>query len=124
MSTARNFTFTGALLAKPPQGGGRSTTLVFDFCSQYDQSSEGAIHVSGTALAPYNLELSGITSVYLLGLTVLSGGPLTLLLDSAVGTAQAVPVAQEIFLSNKGGVPITRVQIIGTADIEFMLAGT
>ena len=124
MSTARAFNFTGALMAKPPQGGGRSTTLVLDFCAQYDQSLEGVQHVVGTGMAPYDLDLAGIMSVYLLSLRVLSGGPLTLLLDSAAGTAQAFPLSDEIFLSNKGGVPFTRIQIVGTADIEFMIAGT
>ena len=97
---------------------------MFDFRAQYDQSLEGVQHVAGTDVAPYDLDLAGITSVYLLALHVLSGGPLTLLLDSTAGTAQEFPVSEEIFLSNKGGVPFTRIQIVGTADVEFMIAGT
>ena len=124
MSTARAFNFTGALLAEPPHGGGRRTTLIFDSHAQYDQSLEAARHVSGTSIAPHDLDLGGVTSVYFFALRVLSGGPLTLLLTSSAGTAQEFPVLEEMFLDNKGGVPLTRVQIVGTADIEFMLAGT
>ena len=97
---------------------------MFDFHAEYDQSLEAARHVSGTVLSPFDLDLGGVTSVYFLALRVLAGGPLTLWLDSVAGTAQEVPVSEEIFLDNKGGAPITRVQIVGTADIEFMLAGT
>ena len=112
------------MLAEPPHEGGNSSTLVFDFHAQYDQSLEAARHVSGTVPLPHDLDLGGVTNVYLFALRVLSGGPLTLLLDSTAGTAQKTPVSDEIFLDNKGGVPITRIQIAGTADIEFMLAGT
>jgi len=123
LSTARNIKMTGALMAEPPQCGGRSTTLMLDFAGQFDQSAEAAIHMSGTDLAPYDLNLSGITAVQLVGITILSGGPLVLLLDSTAGTAQAVPVSEEFLLSNRNGPPITRIQIVGTADIEVMLAG-
>jgi len=124
LSTARAFNFTGALLAEPPHDGKRQSTLVFDFHAEYDQSLEAARHVSGTVLTPHDLDMGGVTNVYLFALRVLSGGPLTLLLDSTAGTAQEVPVSGEIFIDNEGGVPITRIQIAGTADIEFMLAGT
>ena len=125
MSTARTFSLTGALLAESTHGGrARSTTMMLDSSAQYPQSFDGVQDVSGTVGTPYDLELGGITSVYLFALRVLSNGPLTLLLDSAAGTAQEIPVSEEILLSNKGGVPFTRIQIVGTADIEFMIAGT
>lgn len=111
-------------MSAPPQGGGRSTTLSFDFHAQYDQSLEAVRHVSGTSMAPHDLDLGGVTAVYFFTLRILSGGPLVLLLDSGAGIAQKIPVSEEIFLDNKTGSPITRVQIVGTADIEFMLAGT
>ena len=112
------------MLAEPPHEGGNSSTLVFDFQAEYERSLEAARHVSGTVSAPYDLGLGGVAGIYLFALRVLSGGPLTLLLTSAAGTAQEMPVSGEIFIDNEGGVPITRIQIAGTADIEFMLAGT
>lgn len=120
----RTFRLTGALLAEASQGRGRSTTMMLDSSASYPQSFDGVKDVAGTVGTPYELELGGITSVYLFALRVLSGGPLTLLLDSTAGTAQEFPVSEEIFLSNKGGVPFTRIQIVGTADVEFMIAGT
>ena len=122
MQTQRQFNMTGALVAEPTQSGGRRTSLMLGFCALYQQCDEAAVRVTGTGPSPYVVPLVSITKVRLFALKILSGSPIVLILTSTSGVAR-VPVSSQIFFNHPSGDAFTGIEIEGTAEIEYMLAG-
>lgn len=96
---------------------------MLDFCGLYGQSDEASVHVIGTVPSPYVVPLKSILRVRMFALKILSGGPVVLLLTSAAGVDQQVPVSSQILFNNPTGDAFTNIEIVGDADVEYMLAG-
>jgi hypothetical protein len=88
-------------------------------------SSKGArpAIVGATDGSPFVLPLETITKVRLIAMRV-RGGTLKIKMTSAVGTLQSVNVS-DLFLwhAPNSGDEITVIQLVGTADAEYIIAG-
>lgn len=103
-----------------------SRDITFELGLQTTQDAEvsGVVSVAGTNLAPQSLDFSRVPSVKLLLLRVLTGGPFTILVTSTSGSQQAVPF-DDLWFSNlkSSGDAITKVELVGSGQIEFLAAG-
>jgi hypothetical protein len=79
--------------------------------------------INATDLAPYVIPLETIVRVRLIGIRT-RGAPITVKLTSAAGTLQVFPVSDLLLLHNPAaGSEVTVVQIVGTADVVYCIAG-
>jgi hypothetical protein len=119
---------TGNVTGRPsPTVGGPSLSEYLDtsFTGTYSASTAKRMTVVGaTDIAPFTVALDSISKVRFLGLRVVNGASLKLLLTSASGTDQAVKVSSLwLWHSPNAGDEITAIKLVGTADIELMIAG-
>jgi hypothetical protein len=81
--------------------------------------------VGATVGAPFVFPLEGITRVRFLAVKARGGGG-HLRLTSALGTDQVVPLGSEalhLWSSLAAGDELTAVKFVGSADLEYILAG-
>lgn len=117
----------GALVSAPasaPSSLLERLTTSFEATYQVSRTGHPTI-VNATSMAPFVVALEGIAKVRVLGVKV-NSGDIQLLLSSAAGTDQALNVGGlGIFLwySPYSGDEITSIKMVGTGDVDFLLAG-
>jgi len=89
-------------------------------------SSKGARPgiIAATDAVPYTIPLETITKVKCIALRTPNGSTIKMVITSAVGTNQAFNVSG-LFLwtGMNSGDEITAIKLVGTADIEYVIAG-
>jgi len=121
---------TGALNGSPSSGPLSGPSLVellnTSFTETYNARGSGAPTVVGaTDMAPFVLDLANftITKVRMFALKV-NAGTIVVKVTSAKGTDQAVPVSKLwLWDAPFAGDEITAIKFVGTADLEFVIAG-
>ena len=128
MSQAATITHSGAASGSPTSsqcGPTLSDTLRTDFQGTYGASKSSRIAVvAATDAVPYVVSLDSIAKVRFLGLRVVNGSSIKALLTSPSGTDQALKTSSLLLWhSPNSGDEITAIKLVGTADIEIMIAG-
>lgn len=119
---------SGAVTGQPvpfPGGPSLADMLNTSFNQTYSASKASRLSVVGaTDLVPYVVTLDSITKARFIGLRVINGASIKMLLTSPSGTDQALNVSS-MFLWNapNSGDEITAIKLVGTADIELLVAG-
>jgi hypothetical protein len=95
------------------------------FSGTYSASKATRLSVVGaTDLSPYTVALDSITKARFLGVRVINGSSIKMLLTSPSGTDQALKVSSMLLWhSPNSGDEITAIKLVGTADIELLIAG-
>ena len=119
---------SGAVTGQPtpvPGGPSLSDMLNTSFCGTYGSSKAGRPSVVGaTDLVPYVVTLDTITKVRFLGIRVINGSSIKVKLTSPAGTDQVLQVSSLLLWhSPNSGDEITAIKLVGTADIELLIAG-
>jgi hypothetical protein len=94
------------------------------FLGTYGASKGARVGIIGaTTMSPYVIPLETIVRVRVFGMRV-RGGTMTVNVDSPVGAAQLFP-ASDITLMHLpfSGSELTAIRLIGTADVEYIIAG-
>lgn len=119
---------SGAIAAQPAAGA-LFTASLQEFLSlsttaTYGAAKGGAISVNSTDIAPFVVPLEGIVKGRMIGIGIISGQTVKVLLTTALGTDQAIPVSDKLFLHMpSAGDEYTALKIVGVADIQYFLAG-
>lgn len=94
------------------------------FTGTYGSSKSARPTINGaTDGAPFILPFETITKVRVIVMRV-RGGTIRLKLTSAAGTDQVIPVSELlVWTSPNAGDEVTAIKIVGTADVEYILAG-
>ena len=79
--------------------------------------------VGATDLSPYVVSLDTITKVRFLIIKVVNGASIKAVLTSAAVADQALSGTTFIWNSLNAGDEITAIKLVGTADVELMIAG-
>ncbi len=121
-----NIELKGSLVASPVPGmcgPSLRDTVDVSFSHAYTQRQSAAMSVNATPDAPFALPFGGVTKGRALVLRV-RGGSLKALLTTPAGAAQAIRVSDLLVMHNPAeGDQLTAVSLIGTAEIEYLLAG-
>ena len=128
MSQAATIAHSGAVTGYPvssPCGPTLSDTLRTDFQGTYSASKSSRLAiVNATDASPYVVALDSITKIRFLALRVINGASIKALLTSPSGSDQAIKTSSLLLWhSPTSGDEITTIKLVGTADIELMLAG-
>ncbi len=127
MAQAVTIWHNGAVSGQPaivPNGPSLSDNLNTSFSATYSASKSSRLSVVGaTDIAPYVVALDTITKVRFLALRVLNGPSIKLKLTSPAGADQAQSGTFFLWHSPNSGDEITAIKLVGTADIEIMIAG-
>lgn len=126
MAQTRTVWLTGAASIAPVavlNGPTLADHLNISATATYQASKASPLSVSSTTEAPYTVSLDSITKVRFMILKVRSGS-VTLQLTSAAGTDQKLKVSDQIIWhAPNAGDEITAIKLVGTADVELLLAG-
>jgi len=119
---------SGAVAAMPAAGSLYTASLqeflALSTQATYGAAKGGAISVNSTDLAPFVLPLEGIAKGRMIGIGLISGQTIKVLLTTALGVDQAIPVSDKLFLHMpSAGDEFTAVKLVGVADIQYFLAG-
>ena len=127
MAQAVTIWHNGAISGQPamvPNGPSLADTLNTSFSATYSASKASRLSVVGaTDVSPYILPLDSITKVRFFALRVLNGPSIKVKLTSAAGADQAQSGTFFLWNSPNSGDEITAIKLVGTADIELMIAG-
>jgi hypothetical protein len=115
----------GQVPSPVPSGPSLADTLNTSFSGTYAASKATRLSVVGaTDLAPYTVVLDSVTKARFLGIRVINGSSIKALLTSPSGTDQAIKVSSLLLWhSPNSGDEITAIKLVGTADIELLIAG-
>jgi len=119
---------SGSVTGQPtpvPGGPSLSDMLNTSFNGTYAASKATRLSVVGaTDLVPYAVAFDSITKGRFLGLRVINGSSIKVLITSPSGTDQAIKVSSLLLWhSPNSGDEITAINLVGTADIELLIAG-
>lgn len=105
-------------------GPSLSDNLNTSFTNTYSASKSSRLTVIGaTDPLPYTVALDTITKVRFVCIKVVNGASIKAVLTSAFGTDQKLSGNIFIWNSPNAGDEITAIKLVGTADIELMIAG-
>lgn len=126
MAVPATITHNGALSGSPGSGSVLSIQEIANtsFTATYGGSKSARISVIGaTDGAPYVVPFETLTKVRAL-LVRARGSTIKVRVTSAVGTDQSINVS-ELFLwhAPNSGDELTAIKFVGTADLEYFLAG-
>jgi len=128
MSFPASFQHTGSLNGSPSNSGSAVPSLQEILCTTFQATYSGRKSgaptiVGATDGAPFVLNFETLTKVRLFGVRI-SGGSLKIKMTSAGGTLQSV-MCSDLFLlhSPNTGDEITAINLVGTANIEYLIAG-
>ena len=119
---------TGNVTGRPsPTTGGPSLSDSFDtsFTGTYSSGTSKRLTVIGaTDIAPFAVAMDSVAKARFIAMRIVNGASLKVLLTSAAGADQAIKVSSVlIWHSPNAGDEITAIKLVGTADIELMIAG-
>lgn len=127
MAQAVTIWHNGSVSGQPaivPNGPSLADNLNTSFSATYAASKSSRLAVVGaTDIAPLVLSLDSITKVRFFALRVLNGPSIKVKLTSAAGADQAQSGVFFLWHSPNSGDEITAIKLVGTADIELMIAG-
>lgn len=121
-------THTGSLSGTPAQGAVATPSLQeiinTSFAGTFGSSKSARPSiVNATLMSPFVLPFETITKCRCFALSVVSGA-MTVLITTAAGTDQAYPVSGLwLWFSPQPGTEITSIKLVGTADVQYFLAG-
>ena len=129
MAQASTIWHSGAVTRQPvssfPGGPSLSDMLNTSFQGTYGATKASPLSIVGaTDLLPFIVSLDSIVKARFLGIRVLNGPSIKVLLTSPSGTDQAIKVSSLLLWhSPNSGDEITAIKLVGTADIEILIAG-
>ena len=129
MAQASTIWHSGAITRQPvssfPGGPSLSDMLNTSFQGTYGATKSAPLSIVGaTDLLPFIVSLDSIVKARFLGIRVLNGPSIKVLLTSPSGTDQALKVSSLLLWhSPNSGDEITAIKLVGTADIEILIAG-
>lgn len=128
MAQAVTIWHAGAVTGQPtpvPGGPSLADMLNTSFNGTYAASKATRLSVVGaTDIAPYAVSFDSITKARFIGCRVINGSSIKALLTSPSGTDQAIKVSSMLLWhSPNSGDEITAIKLVGTADIELLIAG-
>ena len=129
MAQAGTIWHSGAVTRQPvsafPGGPSLSYMLNTSFQGTYGATKGSSLSIVGaTDLLPFIVSLDSIVKARFLGIRVLNGPSIKVLLTSPSGTDQALKVSSLLLWhSPNSGDEITAIKLVGTADIEILIAG-
>lgn len=128
MPAAALLSITGVVSASPVtatlNAPSLNDNLNLGMSKSYPIETAGRPPVAGTDMAPFVLPLQGMTKARFLALRVMSGS-LKVKVSTPNGGADQVLPASDLFVIHNpnSGDELTAIKLIGTADIEYILAG-
>ena len=128
MAQAVTIWHTGAVSGQPiacPGGPSLSDTLNTSFSGTYSSAKSSRLSVIGaTDFAPYVFSMDSVVKARFIGMRILNGPSIKVLLTSTSGTDQAIKVSSLLLWNSpNAGDEITAIKLVGTADIEILIAG-
>lgn len=109
---------------KPSDSAGLIQSINLAFKATYDGVTGGGLTINGTDLAPFIPALGSIAAVRALAVRAVDGQSLKLLVSSAAGADQAIPVSDLLLVrAQNTGDQLTAIKIVGTGRIELLIAG-
>lgn len=125
MST-QAFSFMGLLKAIPAGfSGNLDDALDLGFQVRYPASDFGSPSLQATMGSPFEVAVGVMEKISLFAVKVHSGGPIFVLITTAAGVDQIIPVSESLILFNPTpGSEIVSVKLVGTAEVEYTVAGT
>lgn len=121
----QDFTVVGLLTGDPAQlNGPKSTSIDLGFKHPYPMSSSGSLLVNSTDMAPLAINL-GVTVAHLFVIKILGeAASIKVKFTSAVGTDQLLNVSGLwVWHSPSTGDGITALSLVGSGEVEFLVAG-
>lgn len=89
----------------------------------YGAAKGGAVSVSSTDMAPFNVPFEGVLKGRMFGIGLQSGQTLKVKITTALGVA-ILPVSDKLFLhAPTAGDEFTAIALVGNADVNYFLAG-
>ena len=128
MAQAVTIWHSGAVSGQPlsvPGGPSLADTLNTSFQGTYAASKASRLSVVGaTDITPYVFPMDSVVKARFVGLRVINGSSIKAKLTSPSGTDQAIQVSSLLLWhSPNSGDEITAIKLVGTADIEILIAG-
>jgi len=119
---------SGAVTGQPlavPGGPSLSDMMNTSFSNTYSASQASRLSVvAATDSVPFVVAFGSVTKVRFLGIRVINGSSIKALLTSPSGTDQALKTSSMLLWhSPNSGDEITAIKLVGTADIELLIAG-
>ena len=129
MAQASTIWHSGAVTRQPvssfPGGPSLSDMLNTSFQGTYGATKSSALSIVGATLgSPFILDMDSVVKARFLGIRVLNGPSIQLLITSPSGTDQSIKTSSLLLWhSPNSGDEITAIKLVGTADIEILIAG-
>jgi hypothetical protein len=127
MAQSRTVWVNGAVSVSPTPvmcGPTLSDNLTISLTNTFQASKSSPLSFVGTDGSPYTVSLDSIVKVRFLALKVNSGATVKMLLTSAAGSEQKLSVSgMFLWHAPNAGDEITAIKLVGTADVELLLAG-
>ena len=129
MAQASTIWHSGAVTRQPvssfPGGPSLSDMLNTSFQGTYGATKSSALSIVGATLgSPFLLDMDSVVKARFLGIRVLNGPSIQLLITSPSGTDQSIKTSSLLLWhSPNSGDEITAIKLVGTADIEILIAG-
>ena len=129
MAQASTIWHSGAVTRQPvssfPGGPSLSDMLNTSFQGTYGATKSAALSIVGATLgSPFVLDMDSVVKARFLGIRVLNGPSIQLLITSPSGTDQAIKTSSLLLWhSPNSGDELTAIKLVGTADIEILIAG-
>ena len=129
MAQASTIWHSGAVTRQPvssfPGGPSLSDMLNTSYQGTFGATKSAVLSVVGATVgSPYVLEMDSVVKARFIALRVVNGASIQLQVTSPAGTLQTFVVSPLLLLTaqNPGG-EITAINLVGTADIEVLIAG-
>lgn len=127
MAQSTTVQLTGVLVSQPATPSLYSCTLQelvnLSFCATYGATKDGVIPIASSDGSPFNLPFEGIIRGRVFALRLLSGATMKLKITTGLGVAILSVSGQFLFHSPNPGDEITAIQLVGTGDVAYVLAG-
>ena len=129
MAQASTIWHSGAVTRQPvssfPGGPSLADMLNTSFQGTYGATKSAALSIVGATLgSPFVLDMDSVVKARFLGIRVLNGPSIQLLITSPSGTDQAIKTSSLLLWhSPNSGDELTAIKLVGTADIEILIAG-
>ena len=122
----QTFNFSGLLIASPSRfEGNLNDSFDLTFKKQYLASEYGSPSLKATLGSPFIVAAGVLEKINLFAIRVRSGGPIFVMVTTAAGVDQIMPVSDSLHLHNPiAGTEITQIKVFGTAEIDYTVAGT
>jgi hypothetical protein len=127
MARARTVWLNGAVSIAPlPCGSsqGIGDVLNLSLVATYQASKAAPLSIASTEGTPTVVALDSIVRVRFIALKVNSYSSVQMIVTSAAGATQRIPVSGLfVWYAPNAGDEITAISLVGTADVELLLAG-